>query len=78
VWGPGAPERRRRGIELRLLFSAFVIVNEGCMCLHECLQVGVGPCVVGLECLTAAYPDVLVGEACEECDEFAGGLVKCC
>jgi hypothetical protein len=69
---------RSRGVVLRLLFSAFVIVNEGCMCLHECVQVGVGPCVVGLECLTAAYPAVLVGEACEERDEFAGGRVKCC
>ena len=69
---------RGRGVELRLLFSAFVIVNEGCMCLRECLQMGVGPCVVGLECLIAAYPSVLVGEACEERDEFAGGRVKCC
>jgi hypothetical protein len=39
---------RSRGVVLRLLFSAFVIVNEACMGLHECHQVGVGPRVVGL------------------------------
>jgi hypothetical protein len=56
---------RSRGVVLQLLFSAFVIVNEACMGLHECHQVGVGPRVVGLECLTDAYPSVLVGEACD-------------
>ena len=40
-----------RGVVLRLLFSALVIVNEACVGLHECHQVGVGR-VVGLECLT--------------------------
>jgi hypothetical protein len=67
---------RSRGIVLRLLFSVFLIVNEACMGLHECHQLGVGPRVVGSECLTAAYPSVLVREACEEGDKFAGGRVK--
>jgi hypothetical protein len=56
---------RSRGVVLRLLFSALVIVNEACMGLHECHQLGVGPRVVGRKCLTAAYPSVPVGEACE-------------
>jgi hypothetical protein len=69
---------RSRGVVLRLLFIEFVIVNEACMGLHECHQVGVGPRVVGLECLIAAYPSVLVGEACEDRDKFADVQVKCC
>jgi hypothetical protein len=53
-------------------------VNEACMGLHECHQLGVGPRVVGLECLTDVYASIPVGEACEEHDKFAGGRVKCC
>ena len=67
-----------RGVMVRLLFSALVILNEACMGLNECHQLGVGPRVMGRECLTAAYPGVPVGETCEERDEFAGGRVKCC
>jgi hypothetical protein len=66
-----------RGVVIRLLFSALIIMEEACMGLNECLQLGVGPRVMGRELLTAAYPDVLVGEACEESDKSAGGRVKC-
>ena len=44
-----------RGVVLRLLFSALVIVNEAFMGLNECHQLGVGPRVVGRECLTTAW-----------------------
>jgi hypothetical protein len=33
---------RTRGVVLRMLFSALVVVNEACMGLHECHQMGVG------------------------------------
>ena len=46
---------------LRLLFSALVIVNEAFMGLNECHQLGVGPRVVGRECLTAASQASLWG-----------------